>query len=51
MLAAQPNAMQLRYFNALSDIATDKTSTIVFPLPIDVLPMKKPESRKEPKPE
>jgi regulator of protease activity HflC (stomatin/prohibitin superfamily) len=38
MLAAQPNAMQLRYFNALSDIANDKTSTIVFPLPIDLLP-------------
>ncbi len=38
MLAQQPNAMQLRYFNALSDIATDKTSTIVFPLPVDLLP-------------
>jgi len=38
MLAAQPNAMQLRYFNALAEIATDKTSTIVFPLPIDLLP-------------
>ena len=37
MLAAQPNAMQLRYFNALNDIATDKTSTIVFPLPIELL--------------
>ncbi|SIO53526.1 SPFH domain, Band 7 family protein [Rhodovulum sp. ES.010] len=38
MLAAQPNAMQLRYFNALADISTDKTNTIVFPLPIDLLP-------------
>jgi len=38
MLAAQPNAMQLRYFNALTDIAHDKTTTIVFPLPIDLLP-------------
>jgi regulator of protease activity HflC (stomatin/prohibitin superfamily) len=38
MLAQQPNAMQLRYFNALSDIATDRTSTIVFPLPVDLLP-------------
>jgi regulator of protease activity HflC (stomatin/prohibitin superfamily) len=40
MLAAQPNAMQLRFFNALSDIATDKTNTIVFPLPIDLLPIR-----------
>jgi len=38
MLAEQPNAMQLRYFNALSDISTDRTSTIVFPLPVDLLP-------------
>jgi regulator of protease activity HflC (stomatin/prohibitin superfamily) len=38
MLARQPNAMQLRFFNALNDIASDKTSTIVFPLPIDLIP-------------
>jgi regulator of protease activity HflC (stomatin/prohibitin superfamily) len=38
MLAEQPNAMQLRYFNALSDIAGDRTSIVVFPLPIDLLP-------------
>ncbi|PJE37909.1 hypothetical protein CVM52_04595 [Pseudooceanicola lipolyticus] len=38
MLAEQANAMQLRYFNALNDIATDKTTTIVFPLPTDLLP-------------
>ncbi len=38
MLAEQPNSMQLRYFNALSDIATDRTSTVIVPLPIDLLP-------------
>jgi len=37
MLARQPNAMQLRYFNALNDIAGERTSTIVFPLPVDLL--------------
>ena len=37
MLARQPNSMQLRYFNALNDIAGERTSTIVFPLPIDLL--------------
>jgi len=29
--------MQLRYLSALQDIAGDKTSTIVFPVPIDTL--------------
>ncbi|WIY24410.1 slipin family protein [Parasedimentitalea psychrophila] len=38
LLATQPNAMQLRYFNALTDIANDRTSTVIFPLPIDLLP-------------
>lgn len=36
-LAAVPEAMQLRYLSALHDIAGDKTSTIVFPMPIDLL--------------
>jgi regulator of protease activity HflC (stomatin/prohibitin superfamily) len=37
LLAAEPQAMQLRYFAALHDIAGERTSTIVFPLPIDLL--------------
>ena len=37
MLARQPQAMQLRYLQTLGSIAGDKTSTIVFPLPIDLL--------------
>ncbi|MEM7060367.1 MAG: slipin family protein [Pseudomonadota bacterium] len=37
MLGRQPNAMQLRYFNALSDIAGERTSTVVFPIPIELL--------------
>ena len=49
MLAAQPNAMQLRYFNALSDIATDRTSTIIFPLPIDLLPKGVATAERNPK--
>ncbi|MEW5892516.1 MAG: slipin family protein [Pseudomonadota bacterium] len=32
MLAQQPQAMQLRYLQTLSNIASDKTNTIVFPL-------------------
>jgi regulator of protease activity HflC (stomatin/prohibitin superfamily) len=37
MLAKSKNAMQLRYFTALHDVAGDRTSTIVFPIPIDLL--------------
>jgi regulator of protease activity HflC (stomatin/prohibitin superfamily) len=36
MLAPVPSAMQLRYFAALHDIASEKTSTIVFPVPMDL---------------
>ena len=39
LLARQPNAMQLRYFTALNDIADERTTTIVFPLPLDLLRM------------
>ena len=37
ILALEPQAMQLRYFAALHDIAGERTSTIVFPLPTDLL--------------
>jgi regulator of protease activity HflC (stomatin/prohibitin superfamily) len=36
ILAAQPEAMQLRYLTALQNIAGDKTSTIVFPIPVNL---------------
>ncbi|RDD60564.1 slipin family protein [Ferruginivarius sediminum] len=37
VLGQEPQAMQLRYLASLQDIAGDKSSTIVFPFPIDVL--------------
>jgi len=37
VLAQQPGAMQLRYMQTLSALAGDKSSTIVFPLPIELL--------------
>jgi len=36
LLAKQPQAMQLRYLQTLTQIAGDKASTIVFPMPIDL---------------
>jgi len=37
ILAEQPQAIQLRYMETLTAIAGDKSSTIVFPLPIDLV--------------
>jgi regulator of protease activity HflC (stomatin/prohibitin superfamily) len=37
VLAQQPQALQLRYLQTLTEIAGDKSSIIVFPLPIDIL--------------
>ena len=37
IMAQQPEAMQLRYLNTLLAIANDRSSTIVFPMPIDTL--------------
>jgi regulator of protease activity HflC (stomatin/prohibitin superfamily) len=37
MLSQRAEAMQLRYLQTLTQIAGDKSSTIVFPIPMDVL--------------
>ena len=37
ILAQEPQAMQLRYFAALHDIAGERSSTVVFPLPMNLL--------------
>ena len=37
ILATQPQAIQLRYLETLTVIAADKNSTIVFPLPMDIV--------------
>jgi regulator of protease activity HflC (stomatin/prohibitin superfamily) len=37
ILSAQPQAIQLRYMETLTAVAGDKSSTIVFPLPLDLL--------------
>jgi regulator of protease activity HflC (stomatin/prohibitin superfamily) len=36
-LATQPQSMHLRYLQTLTEIAGEKNSTIVFPLPVDML--------------
>jgi len=37
VLAKEPTAIQLRYLSTLYDVGADKNSTIVFPVPIDLL--------------
>ncbi|MDO9575387.1 MAG: slipin family protein [bacterium] len=37
VLAQSPSALQLRFLGTLSDIAVEKNSTIIFPVPIDLI--------------
>lgn len=37
MLNEAPNALQLRYMQTLTEIANEKTSTIIFPMPINLV--------------
>ncbi|MCC6642780.1 MAG: slipin family protein [Deltaproteobacteria bacterium] len=37
ILSRESSALQLRYLQTLTEIATEKNSTIVFPLPLDVI--------------
>ena len=37
VIATEPSALQLRYLQTLANISTEKTSIIVFPLPIDLI--------------
>ncbi len=44
IISRQPAALQLRYLQTLTEIATERNSTLIFPLPIEMLSafMKKP---------
>jgi regulator of protease activity HflC (stomatin/prohibitin superfamily) len=39
IIASEPATLQLRYLQTLTEIATEKNSTIIFPLPIDLIKM------------
>ncbi len=41
LLAEQPTTMQLRYLQTLRDIGNEKNTTIIFPLPIEMLSLLK----------
>jgi len=37
ILSRQPVAVQLRYFQTLTEVASDRSSTIIFPMPVDLM--------------
>lgn len=37
IISSSPSALQLRYLQTLSSISAEKNSTIIFPLPIELL--------------
>ena len=37
IMSRSPAALQLRYLQTLTEIAADKNSTVVFPLPMDLI--------------
>jgi len=37
ILASEPVTIQLRYLQTLTEIGTEKNSTIIFPIPVDFL--------------
>lgn len=39
MLASEPTSMQLRYLQTLTEIAAEKNSTTIFPVPVDIIKM------------
>jgi regulator of protease activity HflC (stomatin/prohibitin superfamily) len=45
VIATEPLSITLRYLQTLTEIATEKNSTIIFPLPIDLLNLILPEMR------
>ena len=51
VIAAEPLAITLRYLQTLTEIASEKNSTIVFPLPIEMLHLLKQASGVEKKPQ
>ncbi len=47
IIGEEPTTLQLRYLQTLTEITSDKTNTIVFPLPLDLLRAFMPERSKQ----
>jgi len=47
IIGEEPVTLQLRYLQTLTEISTEKTNTLVFPVPIDLISMFIPKERME----
>ena len=47
IIAQEPVTLQLRYLQTLTEIATEKTNTLIFPVPIDLISMFLPKNKTE----
>jgi len=45
VIAKEPVTLQLRYLQTLTEIATERNSTLIFPLPIDLIKMFMPKEK------
>ncbi len=45
LISQDPSALQLRYLQTLTEISTEKASTVIFPLPMDLLRAFMPERK------
>ena len=39
IIAREPTTLQLRYLQTLTEVASEKNSTLIFPVPIDLISM------------
>ena len=39
VIAREPTTLQLRYLQTLTEVASEKNSTLIFPIPIDLISM------------
>ena len=47
VIAREPVTLQLRYLQTLTEIASERNSTIIFPLPVDLIRMFLPKEASE----
>jgi regulator of protease activity HflC (stomatin/prohibitin superfamily) len=50
VIAREPTTLQLRYLQTLTEIASEKNSTLIFPIPIDLISMFMGKAIEAPKP-
>jgi len=47
IISVNPSALQLRFLQTLTEVASEKSSTIIFPVPLDIISAFLPKEKKE----